>query len=96
MDSKVFLQGYDGEEVMNILAKKVAEALLPMLQPKEEEKLLTSQEVCKMLQITPQTLCNYMKKGKLQPLKTAGKNYFQKEAVLASLVSLKKYNRDAA
>ena len=58
---------------------------------KEEDKLLTTQEVAKLFSVTNVTISSWISKGLLTPCSMGGRNYFKYSEVLESMKTLKKY-----
>lgn len=74
------------EGVANIIADQVTDKVIARLQhlqvePKEDKALLTSEEVCTMLNISKPTLNRHIKTRKLIAKKIGKKNYFLAEHI---------------
>jgi hypothetical protein len=78
-------------EIFNsVMVKHLKEFKNDLLNQKENENLLTREQVLKLLQINPTTLWNYQNKGKIKVYKFEGKSYFKRSEIMESLTLLKK------
>ena len=70
MDSSIFLQGFDLEELKEAFRKVIREEVPPM---KEEDLLLSRGEAADYLGISPQTLNDYVQSGRLRCRRIGGR-----------------------
>lgn len=57
----------------------------------QQEKLLSTDEVCKLLSVSTVTIFSWVSKGKLKKYTIGGRNRFKYSEIMESLTSLKKY-----
>ena len=79
------------DQLLAAITEKVIIAITQQQNKDQQEKLLTTKEVCKLFGITPVTVSAWIKKGKLRNCSESGKNLFKYSEVMGSLSSLKKY-----
>ena len=58
----------------------------------KEEKLLCTNDVCKLLSVSSVTISTWIAKGKLKKYTIGGRNRFKYSEIMQSLTSLKKYS----
>lgn len=79
-------------QLVDTIAEKVVAALRKHQLEDQQEKLLTTKEVCRMFDVTSVTISAWINKGKLKRYSNqGGKNFFKYSEVMESLNSLKKY-----
>ena len=79
------------DQLLVAITENVIVAIRKQQYEEQQEKLLTTKEVCKLFGITPVTVSAWIKKGKLRNCSERGKNLFKYSEVMGSLSSLKKY-----
>ncbi len=80
------------DQLVQAIAEKVIIAIREQQQEDQQEKLLSTAEVCALLHITPVTVSAWIKKGKLKKYSNeGGKNFFKYREVIKGLTSLQKY-----
>lgn len=60
--------------------------------PKQEEELLTQEEVAKLLKVTPQTIINYQNKGSIKAYVIEGLVRYKKSEIINNLKVLEPKN----
>ena len=91
----ILLHNISGDDLIQRIADKVTSNMLQAMQQKFEEKLLSSDEACKMFvpKISRQTLVSWRKQG-LLPYQTIGnRSYFKTSDILHAGTQLRLYKR---
>lgn len=71
------------EELVRQIAKEVAKEVVGMIQPLlQEDTLLSTEEACELLGVTPVTLWKYAKDNKIHVRKIGRRNLYSKHELL--------------
>ncbi len=90
----IILQGITLEEFWQQhedRTRAIVEKVISEFNSKQEEKLLSSKEVCSILRISIPTLRSYCKAGKINKLMVGSKVYFKKSEIDNAIVQLKPF-----
>lgn len=79
------------DQLLEAITEKVIIAIRKQQQEDQQEKLLSTKEICKLFGVTPVTVSAWINKGSLTPYTKGRKNLFKYSEVMESLKKLKKY-----
>ena len=90
--SQIILSGMTAPDLIELFRVMVKEEVSQM-KDKQEEKLLSPAETCRIFQpsISKVTLTSWTNKGLLQDHRIGGRVFYKQSEVLAKLTTLKKY-----
>ena len=92
VSSQIILSGITTPDLIELFRVMVKD-VVSQIKDKQEEKLLSPAETCKIFQptISKVTLASWTNKGLLQDHRIGGRVFYKQSEVLAKLIILKKY-----
>lgn len=90
VQDQIILNGTTSQQLVERITDAVKGLIGETTTPKDEDRLLSREEVCDLLQINKATLWKYTKAGKLKSYGIGRRVYYKKVEVLNSLTPLKK------
>lgn len=90
--NSILLQNLSPEQLEQLISNGIKSQLDDFKKnftPKQEDELLTRTEACELLKINSSTLFHWTNKGKVTCFAIAGRRYYKKSDLLASLTQVK-------
>ncbi len=87
----IVLSPIPSDQLITSITEKVIIAIRQQQNKDQQEKFLSTIEVCELFKVTPVTINAWIDKGKLKKYSHGGRNWFKYSEIMESLTSLKKY-----